>query len=334
MANVNEQPETSGKVTILDLLNRSPKPKIPEIPQIALRFKTLFAKIHPGGKSDIFYEAEKFHFAKLIAESPKLQACTAFSLYGCFIDTAVNGLSFDPSFKHQFLIPQAFNIGTKQEPVWEQRATIQISGPGELVLRVKQGQVKYADNPVLVYEGDEFEYGTKNDKLFLNHTVKLPRKSNHIIAAYVRVVRTDGSVDHKMIDEKDMERFRKASKQGNSPAWVDGIAGMWLAKVVKHAFSKTYPKVRTGDFSSLASNVVDAGADDVEMIENDAPAMQIPEVIDYGIDEGFKNQPLQNAAKPVEAIKPKFAGTDEEAFVNTTEVKPGGVNVSKDPDDF
>jgi recombinational DNA repair protein RecT len=317
--NLHQVPDNSGKQSIVALINNTPANQIPAIPEIAKRFRDLYKLIHRGESADVFYEAEKYHFSKLISENPKLSECTKFSLYGCFLDGAVNGLSFDPSFKHQFLIPQSFNVGTKAEPRWESRATIQISGPGELLLRIKQGHVKYADNPVLVYEGDSFKYGTKNERLYLEHEIILPRKSTHIIAAYVKIIRSDGSIDYKMIDEADMARFKKASKMGGSPAWTDGIAGMWLAKVVKHAFGKTYPKVRTGSFSGLQTTTVDAEAD--QAVIEDSPAMVVPDQIDYGTGEVIESRISEK--KPV---------NDDAAF-EKEEKKPSGVQHT-DQDEF
>jgi recombinational DNA repair protein RecT len=268
------------KQNLMQVIDSSPATHLPAIPEIANRFKKLFSIIHPGAKSEIFYEAEKFHFTKLIQESKSLQECSKLSLYGCWMDIAVNGLSFDPSFKHLYLVPYNVNIGTKNNQKWEKRAQLQISGYGELVLRQKQGQIKYADNPALVYEDDEFSFGNKNGRGFVEHISKLPRTSNRIVACYLRIVRADDSVDYKVITEDDMDRFRKFSKDKESKAWVEGIGGMWMAKCIKHAF-KNYPKVRTGEFSQLASQTVD---EEVTVVGSSTHDMNVPEKIDYGMN--------------------------------------------------
>lgn len=250
--------------------------------EVGERFKKLYQLTHPNispEQSGAFYEAEKFHFLKIVSENAKVGACTKMSLYGIFLDMAVNGLSFDPSFKHAYVVPFKHNAGTQQNPQWESRASLQISGYGELLLRQKQGQLKYADNPVLVYEGDEFQHGMRDGKSFLNHIANVPAKSDKIIACYVRLVRTDGTSDVKVLTQADMDRFRKFSKDPESKAWVAGEGGMWIAKCIKHAF-KNYPKVRTGSFSELASNTVDEEAEDITNQEQ-----RIPERIDYGTGE-------------------------------------------------
>lgn len=300
----------NSKANLMQVINNTPATQLPAVPEIADRFKQLYSVIHPGAKAEVFYEAEKFHFMKLMQESPALQQCTKLSLYGVFMDVAVNGLSFDPTFKHLYIVPYSHNAGTKDNAKWEKRAQLQISGYGELVLRQKQGQIKYADNPVLVYDGDDFTFGTRNGQLFVEHTSKVPRKSDAIIACYLRIVRTDNSVDFKVITDDDMQRFRKFSKDADkSKAWNEGLGGMWQAKCIKHAF-KNYPKVRTGDFSNLASQQVD---EEPEVI---GTVMNVPDRIDYG--GGIDTEEVH----------------DDDAFMQDTSAAPPTVTITQEDDNF
>src|SRR5688572_27503703 len=90
------------KPNLLKVINSTSAVRLPTIPEVAARFKELYLIIHGGAqqtpvslkKTEAFYEAEKFHFMKMIQENSKLAECTKMSLYGCFIDVAVNGLSF------------------------------------------------------------------------------------------------------------------------------------------------------------------------------------------------------------------------------------------------
>ncbi|MFA6058917.1 MAG: recombinase RecT [Taibaiella sp.] len=238
-------------------------------PLVADRFEFLYKTVN-GIKDDkvahAYYETEKFYFLKRIAESKDLNLCTNLSLYGVFLDVAVNGLSFDPSMKHVYVYSRNVNVGTNDNKVWQKRAVMDISPYGELLLRQQQGQIKYADNPMLVYEGDHFVYGTKNGNTVVDHLVTLPRKSDHIIAGYVKLTRADGSYDFKLLSYEDTQRLRAASKDSNSVAWTTGFPGMVVAKVIKHAF-KNFPKLRVGAFSQLQTEIIDQ-----------------PEDIDYGID--------------------------------------------------
>ncbi|MBK7883034.1 MAG: recombinase RecT [Chitinophagaceae bacterium] len=125
-----------------------------------------------------------------------------------------------------------------------------MSGQGELLLRMQQGQIKYADNPVLVYEGDIFKTGTRNGQLFVDHEATIPRKSDNIIACYLRITRNDDSADYKVLTMPEIEKLRKFSKDPNSKAWTDGLPGMVQAKTIKHAF-KNYPKLRILEKSKI-----------------------------------------------------------------------------------
>ncbi|MBK7885525.1 MAG: recombinase RecT [Chitinophagaceae bacterium] len=161
------------KVSIIQKLDTTSPTQIVNLPEVADRFKKLYVTFN-GKSGEKYYEAEKFHFAKLLQENAKLAECSKLSLYGCFLDVAVNGLSFDPTMKHVYLVP--YNV-KKGDNNWEKRAQLQISGQGELLLRMQQGQIKYADNPVLVYEGDIFKTGTRNGQLFVDHEATIPLKT-------------------------------------------------------------------------------------------------------------------------------------------------------------
>lgn len=243
----------------MQLLKEASPSALIEAPIVSNRFKSLYKTIRgikDEAVADAFYTAEKFHLLKMINDSPALQQCTKLSLYGIFMDVAVMGLSFDPSMKHLYIVPYNINIGTKEKPIWEKRAALQISGYGELLLRQLQGQIKYADNPVLVFEGDEFTFGTRNNTTILEHVVSIPRKSDRIIACYIKITRHDDSVDYKVMTMEDVNNLRKFSKDPNSKAWTDGMPGMIATKTIKHAF-KTYPKLRMGEFTQLQSEVID-----------------------------------------------------------------------------
>lgn len=278
------------KNSLMRKLNDTPSVQLANLPEVGQKFKHIYQVMHGTKSGEQFYEAEKFHFMKLLQENPKLQSCSKISLYGCFLDVAVSGLSFDPSAKQVYIVPFNVNVGTKQNPKWESRAQLMISGYGELALRMKQGQIKYADNPVLVYEGDEFAIGTKNVNSYVEHKSVFPRKSDAIIACYLRITRNDDSVDFKVISIEEVEKLRKFSKDPNSKAWTDGLPGMVMSKTIKHAF-KTYPKIRKGDFSELSSNTIDEEHEEVNHIDYGLEKEVETEAIPVDDDAFVKNQP-------------------------------------------
>jgi len=327
------------KSTLLQVIAQTPAAQLPSVPEIAERFKKIFCIIHLGGNTnpkamqtaEAFYEAEKFHFMKMVTENEKLAECTKMSLYGCWMDVAVSRLSFDPSYKHLYLVPFSHNVAKKGQPEqWEKRASLQISGYGELLLRQMQGQIKYADNPVLVYESDNFKYGTRNGSAFVDHESILPRKSSKIIACYMKIIRPDDSVDYKVITQEDVDRFKKFSKKDGtikeSKAWTDGEGGMWLMKCIKHAF-KNYPKIRTGTYSSLATQTEDVK--EVEIVKSAEAESGLKSEAQEGfyVAHGEKASIIEDVYFEAEAV-------DEEEFAQAPQTTERTVRKGDEQDEF
>lgn len=252
---------------VMEVLQSTPPLKIAALPQVQGKFVSLFNTIHGTGRGQMVYEAEKFHFAKQIQENKGLQLCAPLSLYGAFLDVAVQGLSFDPTKKLCYLVPYNVNIGTKEEPVWEKRANLQISPYGELYLRQEYGQIKAADNPEVVFEGEPFTMRSGTGGKTVSHEISLPRPANgKIVACYVRLVKPDDTEDYFIMDMGDWERLRKYSEKKNrgqaNSLYTNGPGGgpdkgFIVAKTIKHAF-KSYPKVRVrGEFTKLETEEVD-----------------------------------------------------------------------------
>ena len=316
MANVEE------KKNIATIIQQSSHAGLAAIPEVAERFKNIYAIMNGGDtkKAEVKYEAERFHFMKIITDNPKLKECTKLSLYGTFLDMGVNGLSFDPALKHAYIVPFDINIGTKQSPKWEKRASLMISGYGELHMRIQQKQIKYADNPILVYEGDEFVHGTENGHVILKHKAAFPRKTDNIIACYIRIERNDGSVDYKVLSISEVEKLRKYSKSPDSKAWTDGLPGMIQAKVLKHAF-RSYPKMRLGEFSQLQSNTIDTetevvridygiSAADASALPNKSTVEEVIEVVDETATEqpNGTNNPIADVSFAEPENEKKYTG--------------------------
>ena len=233
------------------------------------KFITIYDTLWGAGTGEQAYERESIYFNKILREKPELQKCTPFSLFTAFIDIAVCGLTLEQGTRALcYLIKRNTNIGTRERAVWEVRARLEISAYGELVLRERAGQIRHADNPVLVYSGDEFSFSDRNGQKVVSYTCHLPHNGQRIIACYLRITRADGSIDYSVMTEEDWVRLaqysaRQSSKNiANELYGVDanGVVnidpGFLMAKCVKHAF-KTYPKVRIGRGSVLQSQQVE-----------------------------------------------------------------------------
>lgn len=273
-------------------LNAMSPLKIVENDKVESKFVQMYNAIWGTEKGEAIYNREKFHFNKLLQETPALQECSKLSLFGCFLDMAVNGLSLDQSGRPQiYIIPRNVKVkGSDGREYWEKRAGLQVSAYGEVYMRMRAGQVKYVDNPVIVYEGDIFEaYLDDNERKRIKYVAKVPRQSNKPVAAFIKITRNDGSTDYQWMLESDWQRlstFSAKSNKGTANALYSSAnghidTGFLENKMIKHAFD-AYPKVRTGNYTVLETEVE-------------------PEPIDYGlVDEDSTNEPIKGGTPEAE----------------------------------
>lgn len=226
-----------------------------------------------GQGGEAFFERESQNFKRIISDNSSLKKCTAFSVYTSLIDLAVYNLSVEPGTQAMaYLIPRAVNVGKGNDgkDIYEGRCNLKISGYGELVIRTSIGQILYADNPIVVYDNDEFSCSVIGEKKNVEYKCHLPHKGHQVIGCFIRIVRPDHSVDYSWLLEEEIERLKgyssKANKKWNererkyeykanelytsNEGQID--TGFLIAKTIKHAF-KTYPKIKVGKSTVLQS---------------------------------------------------------------------------------
>ena len=282
----------------VEAINKMPKLEIVTNENVRNRFIYIWGTLYGNGEAA--YERESFFFNNKLRDEPRLQNATNFSIFTCFIDLAISGLSLEPGARALcYLQGRNAMIGTDDngKKVYEGRLALTISGYGVLVMRTRCGQIRHADNPILVYDEDQFSFGDMNGQKVVNYMCHLPHTSNHIIAAFLRITRADGSVDYSVMLEEDWIRLQEFSEKNNQ-RWnaqtrqYEGKAndlytsrnggidsGFLTAKLIKHAF-KTYPKVRLGNATELESQREDASQqeiDDFYGVEKPAETAPTPE---------------------------------------------------------
>lgn len=309
----------------IEQLNAMDALEIATAPMVRDKFIDIYNTLWGAGTGEAAYERESRFFNRLLSDNADLQKGTHFSLFTAFIDLAVCGLSLEPGARalcyligrNQKTSPKLDAQGrpmkdSKGYPVynWEGRVVLTVSAYGELVLRERSGQIRHADNPVLVYEGDEFSFSDKGGRKEVEYVCHLPHTGKRIIACYLRITRADGSVDYSVMTEEDWVRLAQYSaRQNRSGAnalyGVDqkGIVnidpGFLMAKCIKHAF-KTYPKVRVGRGTELQSQQTEEQEIEINDILYGVEAVQEPQqqdfcqetqqagvTIDTGEDDGF-----------------------------------------------
>lgn len=287
--------------------------------------RSRFIQIHDtlwgAGTGEPAYEREAIHFNAILRDNDKLQKATKFSIFTSFIDLAVCGLSLEPGVRALcYLMGRNYCIGQDQQgkKIYEGRLVLTISGYGELVLRARSGQIRHADNPVLVYEEDGFSFTDNDGHKQVSYTCNLPHKSNHIVAAYLRITRTDGSVDYSVMLEEDWLRLKGYSEEANkrwnneTRTWEKAPNSLYIsnngnidtgflcAKCIKHAF-KTYPKVRIGK-AELETQQSDDVQEHIEAFYNidGQPQPTVPDGSAVGNATPFGNQPDTSAGVTVD----------------------------------
>ena len=236
-----------------------------------------------GVSGEAAYEKESRNFNRLLSEKEDIRKkCNHFSLFTSFLDVAISGLTLDPGTKAQaYLLARSIAVDSyvdergQKKNRYETQCVLTVSGYGELVLRARCGQIRHADNPVIVYEEDSFEFGERNGQKFVNYTCRLPHQSGRIVACFMKITRADGSADYAVMLPEDWQRLSNFSARQNgkynyqTKQWENGKPnalytaqggqidpGFLVAKCIKHAF-KTYPKARVGRATQLESQQVD-----------------------------------------------------------------------------
>ena len=285
MSNIQLTVDTLNQLQPADILTYEP---------VKEKFIQIWDTLWGEGTGEAAYERELNHFTHWLKDNAQTAAkATRFSIFTTFIDLAVCGLSVEPGVRALcYLQGRNITVGkdAQGKNTYEPRLTLTISGYGELVLRARAGQIKYADNPVIVYEEDSFSFSDNDGRKSVKYTCNLPHKSRHIVACFMKIVRTDNSVDYAVMFEEDWTRLSEYSAKQNrkwddqSRRWVKGNPnelyssqngsidpGFLMAKCIKHAF-KTYPKVRIGKATQMETDTVDAPQEDFYGVEETADA--------------------------------------------------------------
>lgn len=271
--------------TINDLARQLSQMKATEVVRNEMvrdRFIAVFNAIHRSG-GEAAYEREANYFNKQLRDSEDLPKCTATSVFLAFIDIAVQNISVEPGTRAMaYLLPRNCKVsGPNGSIVWEKRCYLTLSGYAEIALRQRAGQILYADNPVVVYEGDTFEYGERDGRKYVNFGAKMPRSSSVIVACFIKITRVDGSIDYAVMLPNDWQRLEHYSQENNKKidrntgevvkkanalysSCNGGIdPGFLVAKCIKHAF-KSYPKLNIGKGTALESDINDEQQPDID----------------------------------------------------------------------
>lgn len=276
---------------IFKQINKAQHEQIPDIAHD--KFVQVYSQKFGEQNAEAFYEEQcGFFLNELTSGSYKdlLKEAKGTSIYFAFLFLAINNLSLEKGLSTTcYLECRSVKVGEKVDEktkrstnIYERHAVISVTGYGEIVLRQRAGQIRSVDNPKVVYDCDSLRYGERDGKSFLEYEKAIPRPAGaKIIACYVRIVKTDGTVDYFVLDTDEMVRLRQYSEKFN---WGKANAlygkqqdcseidtGFLKSKTIKHAF-KGYPKLSIGAGGSLESDKDTEQQPQSEPVTTETPA--------------------------------------------------------------
>lgn len=248
----------SNQKLSIEELNAIPAHLLADHERIKSAFITTYSKIHKVSEDEAqsVYDKEALYYKKAVLDNDKLKNSTRISLYGAFLELAIQGLSIQPGSKSEaFLEARGVKIGKEQNgrDIYVDTAYLRITAYGELNLRIKSGQIVRMYNPIVIYEGDHFQPTTdERGRLIVQYQPEIPRKSNVIIGGYVCIQLPGGDLDFKWLLQDDIARLKKYATNGSYTNALytkenGGIdPGFLEAKIIKHAM-RAYTKLRVGE---------------------------------------------------------------------------------------
>lgn len=213
-----------------------------------------------GIDGDAHFVRETGFFKQSILDNEKLAACNALSVMTAFFDIAYHGISIEVIPKPEaYITPKGAKVPGSEEK--EMRASLRITGYGELGIRIRNGVIRHIDNPVMVYRGDVYSVHNGIPDHHQRH------ESEEIIHAYVKITKKDGSVEFKSYSMAEIQGWRAQSDNPNGKPWTGGVPwkdaegkehkqptrGMIETKVIKHSMN-ALPRIKMGANTELATD--------------------------------------------------------------------------------
>ena len=146
----------------IEQLNKTPHNQICDLARD--RFIEVYnQKFGEGG--EVFFEEQKAFFnEELLNGSFKgyLEKAPSLNIHDAFMNLAINGLSLEKGTTTLCYL-MGYSNYDKNTRQTNYTAKITYTGYGEILLRQRAGQIIRCDNPVVVYDCDDFRFGERDD---------------------------------------------------------------------------------------------------------------------------------------------------------------------------
>lgn len=255
-----------------------------ESPDTIEKFSKIFASKNGVSlaAAEQMYQVEKFNFMSQLAD---IKECTVLSTMKVFLEVVSNGLSFNSTNKHVYLMTRSFRKGEG----WENRLVYQVTADGRISQAVKAGSLKRVSKPVIVYEGDDFRREIINGIDQIKHIPQQNRPEGaRIEGVYTFLTFPSGDREAVFMDTNDIDRLKGySSKQNKGKAnalytsnngQID--VGFLQTKAIKHALKNIR---RTGTYGSSEIDEEGVMLDEPRVWE-EAPAGDLEEELKIDIE--------------------------------------------------
>lgn len=256
----------------IEQLNKTPHEQICDLARD--KFVEIYnQKFGDGGEA--FFEEQKALFNnELLNGSFKgyLADAPSLSIHDAFMNLAINGLSLEKGSSTLCYLVGYSNYD-KNTKKYNYTAKITYTGYGEILLRQRAGQIIRCDNPVIVYNCDEFRFGERDGRKFVEYVKTYPRPTgSYIVACYVKIIPPGGGYDYFVMDREGIDRLKAYSEKFNGKSGANALyggvytgsdgkeyfqdidTGFLVSKTCKHAFDN-YPKLKVGLGAQLQANI-------------------------------------------------------------------------------
>lgn len=253
------------------------------------------------GKQDgqMMWERNKVEFMAQLQQNQKLQECNRVSIYMAFIQSGVSGLSLSEGMSG--IIP------------YKDKAQFQIFANGRREQLSWLPHINYVNEPILVREGDEFEYEAGEELRIIKHVPKLNNKGQ-INAVYCVLDTTQGKKTYLMSRDEVLairdqysqtyKSYVKKTKDGSWKDWMD--APIWVSNEGE-AFKKTIIKRVWKNQPNKSARIKATEQFEAKGVDESDIASDEVEDIDYGVVE-------PETVEETEQTESQEANDNEESF--------------------
>ncbi len=312
-----------NQAQVMHVIQSTPAAQIGDLDFVKKKYVTNYNACHKDQNGELMYHRNLVHFKQIMMSNENLKKVDPFSAYAVFVTAAVNGYSLDPGDNEVYIIPR------------DGKAYLDRQAGAYVKRLMRSGQIQYAEQAKLVYEGDDF---IVKDGRVIDHIENF--KTDIIKVGYIKVIIDETGKDlHFIYRKSDWESWRskspnnksvmKPGKYGDylSPSlWDGGVVGgtqpdpnFLRTKIVKHAMKEkcwaigTVP-VNVETFSEIE---VDLDEEGLKVTTTEFPVTQPPQQPVLGNDpapaaEVVPDPPSDNFMQPDEQPKTKSFDDEDE----------------------